>query len=232
MKVIILAGGFGTRLRSCISNIPKPMAEINGKPFLEYILDYLIKHKISDVILCVGYKKNVIINHFKNKYKNLNIIYSSEDTPLGTGGAIRQAFNLLNDDCENVLVMNGDTFFNIDLEDFIKISKKLDYDILLSVKEIENNDRYGAVRINNNKVTGFEEKKFYDKAYINCGVYIINKNIFNNFNLSPTFSFEQFLHDNVTNLKIKPYISNKSYFIDIGVPEDYYKAKNDFKELF
>lgn len=90
MEVIILAGGFGTRLQSVVKDIPKPMADINGYPFLKYVFDYLSKYNITKVILSVGYKQEIIKEYFETSYKNINIVYSTENNPLGTGGAIKK----------------------------------------------------------------------------------------------------------------------------------------------
>jgi D-glycero-alpha-D-manno-heptose 1-phosphate guanylyltransferase len=231
MEVIILAGGFGTRLQSVVKDVPKPMAEINGKPFLEYLLEYLSQYSITKIILSVGYKQDVIKEYFQNSYKHISLGYSCEDEPLGTGGAIKQALKLIAPETKNVLVLNGDTFFQIDLQKLKKINDTLSADITISLKEMIDFDRYGAIKIESNLVKKFEEKKFYKKAYINAGVYMIKKNIFDT--LSETkFSFEEFLEKNLALLKVCPYISNKSYFIDIGIPEDYEKAKDDFKNIF
>ncbi len=231
MEVIILAGGFGTRLQSVVKDVPKPMAEINGKPFLEYLLEYLSQYSITKIILSVGYKQDVIKEYFQNSYKHISLGYSCEDEPLGTGGAIKQALKLIAPETKNVLVLNGDTFFQIDLQKLKKINDTLSADITISLKEMIDFDRYGAIKIESNLVKKFEEKKFYKKAYINAGVYMIKKNIFDT--LSETkFSFEEFLEKNLALLKVCSYISNKSYFIDIGIPEDYEKAKDDFKNIF
>ncbi|MBK1974000.1 NTP transferase domain-containing protein, partial [Campylobacter sp. TTU-622] len=97
MKVIILCGGLGTRLKSIVKDVPKPMALINGKPFLEFIFEYLRTQNIKEVILAVSYKYEIIKNHFKNKFLDIKIEYSIEKKPLGTGGAIKQALNLVNE---------------------------------------------------------------------------------------------------------------------------------------
>lgn len=232
MEAIILAGGFGTRLQSVVKDVPKPMADINGKPFLEYLLEYLLAFDISSVIISVGYKQDIIKDYFKESYKGIKIKYSCEDEPLGTGGGIKKALSLSDDKEENILVLNGDTFFKVDLNELKTSHNNLTSDISLSLKEMESIDRYGTVKVNNNIVTSFEEKKFYKKAYINCGVYVIKKNIFDNIQSSNKFSFEEFLEKNLNCITIGSQISNNSYFIDIGIPEDYEKAKYDFKELF
>jgi len=229
MEVIILAGGLGTRLQSVINNIPKPMADINGKPFLEYMLQYLDSFSISTVILSVGYKENIIKDYFGNKYKNINIKYSSEETPLGTGGAIKRALTLV--EKENVLVLNGDTFIDIDLREFINTYKEKTFHISIGLNKMYNFDRYGAVSILKNKIVNFEEKQFKKEGFINSGIYIINKHIFDKINIE-RFSFEDFLQKNIDNLNIYPFICNNSYFIDIGIPSDYERCKLDFKEMF
>ncbi len=230
MTAIILAGGFGTRLQSVVNDVPKPMADINGKPFLEYIFQYLSKYNITNVILSVGYKQEIIKNYFQDKYKTINIQYSCEDTPLGTGGAIKQALNLVQKD-DGVLVINGDTFFDINLNDFYIFNTNKDFNIVIALKELRDFDRYGSIKVENNCIKEFQEKKFIRKGYINCGVYIINKQIFDRLKTT-NFSFEKFLETNLSYLKAYAYISNDSYFIDIGIPSDYEKAKIDFKEMF
>lgn len=229
MEAIILAGGFGTRLQSVVKDVPKPMADINGKPFLEYLLRYLSSYNINSVILSVGYKQNIIKNYFNDKFNNITIKYSCEEEPLGTGGAIKQALKYINPQTKDgVLIINGDTFFQLDLFKLQLADKN--FDILLSVKKMKDFDRYGTVKIEDTKIIGFTEKKFQKEGYINCGVYIIKKDIFNSVSLN-NFSFETFLQNNV-DLNITPFISNASYFIDIGIPEDYKQSQIDFKEIF
>lgn len=224
MTAIVLAGGFGTRLKSVLNNVPKPMADINGKPFLLYLFEILHKYNITTVILSVGYKQEIIKNYFNDKYKNISILYSCEDTPLGTGGAIKKALELVEID-KNVLVINGDTFFDINFETFFNSNKN--YNLSLCIKPMKNFDRYGSVKIKENKIISFLEKKPIKEGYINTGIYCINKNIFKNIK-EKIFSFETFLEKQKD---IYCYIDD-GYFIDIGIPEDYEKAKIDFRRLF
>ena len=228
MEVIILAGGFGTRLQSVVKNIPKPMAEINSKPFLEYLLQHLLKYGIKSIILSVGYQQDIIKNHFKNSYKDIPIKYSCEDKALGTGGAIKKALEVVDSTTNRVFVVNGDTFFNLDLDELEKFNASLDSDITLSLKNMKNFDRYGSVEVDYNIVKSFKEKKFYKEALINCGVYIIKKDIFKRVKTADIFSFEEFLENCLEDIKVSAYISNNSYFIDIGIPSDYKKAQIDF----
>ena len=223
MEVIILAGGFGTRLQSVVPDVPKPMALINGKPFLEYLLEYLSRYKATKIILSVGYKANIIKEYFKIRYKDIPIVYSEEDQPLGTGGAIKKALQFTaNNRC---LVLNGDSFFSIDLDKFYEKTAK--DKIAIGIKKMINFDRYGSVEVENDKITAFTEKRFTDEGYINSGIYAVSKQIFDDIE-DDTFSFELFLQNQED---IAAYIAD-GYFIDIGIPLDYEKAKEDFKELF
>ncbi len=214
MQAIILCGGLGTRLKSVISDIPKPMAPINGKPFLEFIFEYLKKQHISAIILAVSYKYEVIQKHFKDRFLDMDIKYSIEEEPLGTGGAIRQALEFVKD---KVYVLNGDTFFDIDLSQLKLNGSK----ICLALKAMKDFDRYGAVELDSNAfIKSFKEKEFLKQGLINGGIYLIAKNIFDGYNLEMKFSFEEFLQKNYKKLKARGEIF-ENHFTDIGVPKDY-----------
>lgn len=230
MEAIVLVGGLGTRLRSVVSDVPKPMACINDIPFLEYILNYLNKHQVKKIILCTGYKGNIVREYFGYIYKGSEIVYSNEDTPLGTGGAIKKALSKCKN--EKVFVLNGDTYFDINLSHMKDIYSKNKCDIAIGIKHMTNFDRYGSVVLENNKVSRFEEKKFVESGFINGGVYYIDRNLFHKYPCEEDkFSFEQeFIEKNINNLNIEAYISN-NYFIDIGIPEDYKKAQNELRNI-
>lgn len=229
-EAIILAGGLGTRLRNITKYVPKPMADINGKPFLEYILNYLRFYKIQRVILAVGYKAEIIKNYFGFKFKDISILYSEEKELLGTGGAIKQAISLTKE--KDVFILNGDTFFDIDLERFYKFHKDKKSKISLALKRMENFDRYGVIEVNNNnKIVAFLEKKQRESGLINGGVYLIDRNFFLSLDLPNKFAFEKdFLEKyySICNFYGLPF---DSYFIDIGIPEDYERAKRDFEKF-
>ena len=226
MEAIVLAGGLGTRLRSVVSNVPKPMAPINNKPFLEYILEFLNNHNMKKVILSVGYKWEVIKNCFGDKYKNIELVYNIEKEQLGTGGAIKDSLKLVENN--KVYVLNGDTFFDVDLSN-MELKDNL---IEIALKPMKNFDRYGVVEINENGyIRNFKEKAYYKEGLINGGIYLLSREVFNSFDLPKKFSFEWFLENNFKNLKAKGKTFN-SYFIDIGIPEDYEKAKRYFNENF
>jgi NDP-sugar pyrophosphorylase family protein len=230
MEAIILAGGMGTRLKSVVSDVPKPMALINGKPFLCYMLDELIGNNFTDVILSVGYKKETIIDYFGEKYKEINLKYSEETEPLGTGGAIKQALNMVTQ--TNVFVLNGDTFFVIDYKRLFRQHVNNRAQLTISLKEMHHFDRYGTVVTSKNKVIDFQEKRFLAKGNINGGIYVLCKDLFNSIVMPQKFSFEvDFLEKYYNKLVFETFMSN-GYFIDIGVPEDYLRAQKELKSHF
>lgn len=224
---IILAGGKGARLKSVVNDVPKPMADINGKPFIAYLFDRIKKLKVSNVILSVGYKHKIIKDFFGNDHEGVNIEYSIEDKPLGTGGAIRKSMGHAT--TEDVFILNGDTFFNIDFEKMWALHKRKSAVFSIALKEMKNFNRYGNVEIDAEKVTGFSAGKDCASGLINGGIYLLNKNILEHFPDKENFSFEKdFVEYKFREITICPYVSD-SYFIDIGVPDDYSKAQIDFK---
>ncbi|EOH7341643.1 nucleotidyltransferase family protein [Campylobacter coli] len=215
MQAIVLAGGLGTRLRSVVQDLPKPMAPINGKPFLAFVLEYLKKQGITEIILSVSYKYELIQEYFKDEFYGMKIHYNIEKELLGTGGAIKDALKLVK---KEAYVLNGDTLFNINLKKLILNSSK----ICIALKQMQNFDRYGTVNIDNQGiVTSFEEKVFKKQGLINGGIYLLKKDIFDKFDLEKKFSFEEFFQKNYKVLKIQTQIFD-DYFIDIGIPEDYF----------
>lgn len=224
---IVLAGGKGTRLKSVVEDLPKPMALVNEKPFLTLLLDYLIVQGIQEVILAVGYLHQVIINEYGDEYKALSIKYSIENQPLGTGGAIKKAVNLSSAD--DILVVNGDTFiaFNLKpLQEFYLSKKK---EPILLLKKMQDFERYGVVEINKDfSVAEFKEKQYCAEGYINAGVYMINKSIFKEIE-STRFSFEKEILESKTNKFSWSGFPQDAYFRDIGIPEDYFQFIEDDK---
>lgn len=225
MEAIVLAGGLGTRLRSEISDLPKPMAPINNKPFLEYVLKYLRNNNIERVILSVGYKWEIIQKYFGNNFEGMEVVYSVEDEPLGTGGAIKKALSY--SDEELLFVVNGDTYFNVDIFQLLSAAKEKDADLTMSLKFLEDFDRYGSVETGENEeVVKFTEKSYRKSGNINGGIYVMKKSLLDDVALGAKFSFEEFMHKNINKLKIFGFISS-DYFIDIGIPEDYLRAQSE-----
>lgn len=226
MEAIILAGGLGTRLREVVQNVPKPLAPINGKPFLEYIFDNLYEQKFKRIILAVNYKKEYIQTYFKNSYKGMEIEYSVEKEPLLTGGAIKKALSYCKE--KNVFVLNGDTYFEVDLSQMYHFHCIREADITIAKKMMVDCGRYGTIECLDDKVIGFKEKYLKTSGYINGGLYLIKRNLLDEF-LERKFSFEkEVLQNSMKNFNVYSYEST-GYFIDIGIPEDYWKAQNDLK---
>jgi len=223
IEVIILAGGFGTRLKSRVKDIPKPMAKVNGKPFLNYILDYLVGYNTQRVVFSLYYKANVIKQYFKNRYKDIEILYSIDHEAFGTGGSIKTA--LLHTREENVIIINGDTFFQVYLNDLLSIHIQNLNDITMSLKPMQNIDRYGSVKVDGSgRILSLKKQSQNTPGLIDGGVYIVNRRVIHYFKDKTHFSFNDFINNNIRNLKIGSMTINE-LFIDIGVPEDYDRAQ-------
>ncbi|MEI8278720.1 MAG: nucleotidyltransferase family protein [Bacteroidota bacterium] len=231
MECIVLAGGLGTRLRGVIGAYPKCMAEVNHQPFLHYIFEYLQSQQCTRVILSLGYKHEVITDWVATQNKPFEIDYVIEAEPLGTGGGIQLA--MAKAITENVAVLNGDTMFQVHLPDLFLFHQQENSDTTLALKEMLHFDRYGVVNVDSAyRVSSFEEKKQREKGWINGGIYIINKKAFLVKHLPEKFSFEKdYLEAYLQEKKFFGFKSN-AYFIDIGIPEDYEQAQQDFIKLF
>lgn len=230
-EAIILAGGMGTRLKDIIPDGPKSMAPINGRPFLEYLLDYLDRWGLRKIILSVGYENEKIIQHFGNQYKSLELAYAIEEEPLGTGGAIVNALRHVQG--FTTFIFNGDTYFDVNLQRLDDFRRIKEADLCLAMRfEIEP-ARFGLLEFdNNNRITGFFEKADgVEEGYINGGVYIVRKDYLLRFGMPEKFSFEKdFLQQYYQTEEIYG-MRCFSYFRDIGVPGDYKKAIDEFQRL-
>lgn len=226
LEAIILAGGLGTRLRSVVADVPKCMAPVNGVPFLTFIIDDLKKQGIERFIFSLGYKSESIIEFAEANYKDLDKVYVIEKEPLGTGGAIKEACEAVHD--ENVLVLNGDTLFAVDLQELADIHIKQHAECTIALKPMTNFSRYGSVETNTNAmVTAFNEKQFCKKGLINGGIYALHAKKFLEKDWPNIFSFEkEYLEKNINTHKLYG-IAFDDYFIDIGIPEDYDKAQRE-----
>ena len=231
MDVIILAGGLGTRLRSVVSEVPKSMALVNGKPFLYYLLKALSQYQIRKVVLSVGYKSECIVNWIRENGQDFpfDIDFAVEEMPLGTGGGIRFAMEKCS--CDTVCVINGDTFFDVDLEQLRREHEQSGKLLTMAMKHLRSFDRYGTVSFDKSgTVTGFKEKQFCEDGYINAGVYMMSDRSLLK-NMPEKFSFEtDFLQPKVAEGLVHGYVGD-GYFIDIGIPQDYAKANEDFKDF-
>ena len=230
-EAVILAGGFGTRLSHVVSDVPKPMAPVYGRPFLCYLLDRLADAGIQRVVLATGYMHEVIETYFGTGYQGLEIIYSNEDQPLFTGGAIRQAAEKIQS--EDFVVLNGDTLFDIDFQQLYDFHTSHDAHLSIALRRVEDTGRYGAVTCENDRIVAFHEKTESQGAGdINGGIYAINRAWLLNQDLPTKFSFEKELMQPLAGDPHFYGLSFNDYFIDIGVPEDYFRAQQEFKTLF
>jgi D-glycero-alpha-D-manno-heptose 1-phosphate guanylyltransferase len=230
-EAIILAGGFGTRLKSVVNEVPKSMALINEKPFLEYQLNYLHKFGINRIVFSVGYKNEFIRSYFKNQFNSISITYALENEPLGTGGGILNAFKEI--DGEDAFVLNGDTMFDVNLTEFYSFHKNLNSKISLSLRFLDDVSRFGTVETDNeNRITGFYEKNFVkESGYINGGIYLINKDIYQKLNLGEKFSIERDCFEKIYKTEKLFGFKCDEYFLDIGIPDDFIKAQHEFKRF-
>lgn len=230
-EAIILAGGFGTRLSHVVSDVPKPMAPVYGKPFLTYLLDRLIDAGIRRVILATGYKHECIESYFGPSYRGTEIVYSQETTPLFTGGAIRKAAEQIQS--EDFVVLNGDTLFDIDFAKLYDFHTKHHAKLSIALRQVADTSRYGSVTCTNDHIVSFSEKaESVGAGDINGGIYMINRSWLLNQDLPSKFSFEKELMQPMAGDPSFYGLSFNTYFIDIGVPEDYYRAQEEFKSIF
>lgn len=230
MQAIILAGGFGKRLQSVITDVPKPMATIHNQPFLAYLLDYLKIHGFTQVILSVHYLRTAIENYFANNYQGIAIQYAIETEPLGTGGAIINSLKVLNPQ-EPVFVMNGDTFMKINYVSMYAQHLKTRAQLSLALRKVSDCSRYGEVEVANQKIINFQYPGKSQPGFITAGTYIIHPQLFSDYALEEKFSFEQdFLHLYINKIKPQAFMTD-DYFIDIGIPEDYARAVRELPQL-
>ena len=210
-----------------MSDVPKPLAPVSGRPFLAWVLDNLNQQGVRETVLAVGYKASMIMGAIGNQWDGMRIAYSVEDTPLGTGGAIHKALSATSDD--DVLILNGDTFLEVDLHSLFAKHQKSGRKITLTTSQILDSTRYGSVELGSEgDVIAFHEKGKIGSGKINGGIYAIDRKIMDHVPPESAFSFEsEFLITDGPAGKLGSFPSN-GLFIDIGVPEDYKRAQSIF----
>ena len=224
METIVLAGGLGTRLRGVIGEIPKCMAPVAGKPFLQYQLEWLSRFNISHVVLSVGYLREQVIDFVNGREWPFKISYAVEREPLGTGGGIRLALQKCRGN--KVYVLNGDTFYNVNLKALTFTAP-----VTLALKPMRDFDRYGAVDWDGDLVNAFHEKKYCAEGLINGGVYAIDRSQLDMTLFPKSFSFERDVLEPLANYGLVAGEVQDGYFIDIGVPDDYARAQWELPEI-
>jgi D-glycero-alpha-D-manno-heptose 1-phosphate guanylyltransferase len=226
MEAIILAGGFGTRLASRLEGVPKVMAPVAGRPFLEIVLSQLRRVGFARVVLSVGYLHETIEGHFRTEFKGMQIVYSIEHAPLGTGGAIRLALAQTTE--ETVLVLNGDTFLDADYADMWRFHSAERAAVTIAVVQQPDIARYGGVVIDGDRIACFEEKGRSGAGWISAGAYVLNRNLAWPSAIAEKFSIErEFFVPEVAHLRPSAYKVD-GQFLDIGIPEDLDRAQIEF----
>jgi D-glycero-alpha-D-manno-heptose 1-phosphate guanylyltransferase len=227
VSVAILAGGLGTRLRPVLDDRPKVLAEIGGRPFLAYLLDQLLGYDISQVVLCTGYRGENIQAEFGDIYGGLKLLYSRELSPLGTAGALRLVLPLLRS--ESLLVLNGDSFCDADLETFWQWHCTRGADATLLLTEVSDTSRYGRVDVDTEgRLLGFEEKgRSSGPGWINAGIYLLKRALLETIPADRAISLEREVFPTWIGRGLYGYRC-VGPFIDIGTPESYLYGEHFF----
>jgi D-glycero-alpha-D-manno-heptose 1-phosphate guanylyltransferase len=229
ITAVILAGGFGTRLKSRVADRPKVMAEVCGRPFLTILLDFVVSSGIKRVVLCTGFMSGYIEEALGGFYKGAALIYSAEPQPLGTGGALRYALDVVKS--ETILVLNGDSFCDLSLRDFHCWHLSKGSGASLALAQVPDCSRYGQVLVDSNdRVTDFLEKRAGSGAgSINSGVYLLSRSLFEDCPEGQQVSLEREIFPKLIGGPFYGY-PVRGDFIDIGLP-DSYDASIDFFRL-
>jgi len=228
-SAIVLAGGIGSRIESVAGGLPKALLDVEGRPFIEYVLDQLIDAGVEHVVIACSYKWQMIADYLGEEYRTLSIDYSVEQYPLGTGGAIKQAFDLF--DLPEAIVVNADTLFKIDLAELERQHHEHNAFITLALRNVDDVSRYGEVTVgDNNRLASFNEKSRTGPGLINGGIYIVDAETWDDtgIDVDDKFSFETDVLQRVE-LGIFYGFAMDGYFIDIGIPSDLERARKEFK---
>lgn len=224
MQAILLVGGFGTRLKHIVSDVPKPMAPIAGRPFLAYLFDYLIGHGVDEVVLSVHHMPEKISDYFGDHYQGIPVHYALEEAPLGTGGAIRYAMEKLQPS-QPILALNGDSLVMLDHAAMYQQHLANNAGLTLALRHVPDRSRYGTVVVEDGIITEFTAAGSPEAGLINAGVYVLNPDIFEGYDLPQSFSIEHDFFGKHTAALQAQYVPVADYFIDIGVPDDYARAQ-------
>ena len=228
LDALILAGGLATRLKDVVDDIPKALLDVNGYPFITYQFDQLLQAGVGRVIICTGHLSEQFPEVLGHKYKDLEIIYSKEASPLGTGGAIAQASKLIAS--QNCLIMNGDSYINTHLDKFIDWHNDSGYEGSILTTTAKKENRYGNITVSDGKIKSFSEKggDSSEKSYISTGHYIFSIRLIHSIPSNRVVSLE---HDCFP-FWVKDGLGGfyrRAKFIDIGTPESLIESKEFFR---
>lgn len=236
MQAILLAGGLGTRLRSVVSDRPKPMALIGDKPFMEYVVHELSRHGITDIIVAVGYKGTMVEEYFGDGSRmtspdgqRLTVRYAYEKELLGTAGAIKNAGRLVTED--SFFVLNADTFYQIDYGRLVRLQRQQGLDMALVLRQVPDVSRYGEAVLEDGYLTAFNEKTTEARpGTINGGVYRMSRELLDEIPEGKVSLENEMIPSWMAKGRCLGGFVNDGYFIDIGVPEDYFRFAEDVRK--
>ena len=230
-ECIVLAGGLGTRLRSVVNDKPKCLAPMGDQPFLYYLFQYLHQQGVEHAVLSLGYKSEQVIEWCNDNVLPLRVSFAVEPEPMGTGGGIMHAMPYLADDV--FAIVNGDTFFDVSFAGMFEFAQAHHSKLTLALKPMEQFERYGSIDLDHDaRILAFKEKQFQEKGLINGGVYLTTQDYLKSLALPLQFSFEkEVLEPQAASGKLFGFVSD-TYFIDIGIPEDFTKAGADLVAMY
>jgi D-glycero-alpha-D-manno-heptose 1-phosphate guanylyltransferase len=228
MEAIVLAGGLGTRLRGVVDDVPKPMAPVQGRPFLAFVLDQLADSGFRTAILATGHLHETIRAHFGEKFRSLALVYSVEHQPLGTGGAIRLACAQTR--AREVFVLNGDTYLTLDYRGMLDAHVRTGAQLSMAVCHVPDVARYGALEVSDGIVRRFREKGPSGPGLINGGTYVLGPALRDRMPALGAYSFERDLLVPEARSIQPAAFPTAGLFIDIGIPEDYARVQEIFAQ--
>lgn len=224
-EALILCGGLGTRLRSVVSDRPKPMAEVKGRPFIELLIEQLCSQGVKRIILCAGYLGEYVSTYFSNHHFDAEIDVVIEPLPLGTAGAVKHALPYLNDDV--FLVINGDSFCHYQLQELVARHLEAQASATIYATRVEDATRFGTLELSDNQmVNTFKEKGSAASGWVNAGAYVLNRALFDTLDSMVPASLELDVFPNIAGRTLAAYLGDES-FIDIGTPDDYHRFKQN-----
>lgn len=230
MQAILLAGGLGTRLRSVVEDRPKPMALIEEKPFMEYVIHELTKYDVHEIIFAIGYKGSMVEEYFGDgRAFGISVSYAYEEELLGTAGAIKNAGQFITGD--EFLVMNADTFYQIDYRRLFEIKRQKKLEMALVLREVPDVSRYGMAVLEDGFLTGFNEKTtIAGTGTINGGIYLMNRQLLSEIPEGKVSLENEMIPRWLSEGRRLGGLVNDGYFIDIGIPESYYQFIEDVQK--
>lgn len=224
MEAVVLAGGLGTRLRQVVPDLPKPMAPVAGRPFLELVIAMLGRKGFTRVVLSVGFMAEKIVGHFGTHFAGVDLSYAIEPQPLGTGGALRYALAECRDD--SVFVFNGDTYLDLEVSELAS-SLRPGADPVIVARRVPDTSRFGVLDIADGRVLGFKERGDGGPGLINAGCYVLPVDLLDGFPDGAEFSLERDFLPNAVRTRRFQVFATRGKFIDIGVPADYERAQSE-----